>query len=462
MGKPAARGITGRRKRPCSPPISLGADDGVRAQDIGNGCRETWETPSAVETLARFDVGGCRKPVWSSPLSSSRAAVKLRSLASTSVSKGWVSKLVARYRAEGDAAFEPRSRRPEDVTDGDPRHDGRVDRRAAPPAQPPRVSTPAPTRSAGTSSTTTSSGCPERRSTAPCAATGSSPRHPGKRPRSSYIRFQAEQPNEMWQADFTHYRLTTGADVEILSWLDDHARHALSVTAHRRVTGPIVVDTFRAAVTSHGAPASTLTDNGMVFTTRLVRRHAAAATASRPNCAASASPRRTRRPNHPTTCGKVERFQQTMKTWLRAQPDQPATIAELQALLDALRRHLQPPTDPTARSPAGPRPPSPTPPAPKPPPATAATTPTTGSATTASTPAATSPCARRPPPPHRPRPRTTPEPASSCSSPTSTSASSTPPPASSSATSPSTPPAATTAPADPPAPHPENHNNPNP
>ena len=28
------------------------------------------------------------------------------------VSKGWVSKLVARYRAEGEAAFEPRSRRP--------------------------------------------------------------------------------------------------------------------------------------------------------------------------------------------------------------------------------------------------------------------------------------------------------------------------------------------------------------
>ncbi|MGW0811377.1 helix-turn-helix domain-containing protein [Nonomuraea sp. NPDC002799] len=28
------------------------------------------------------------------------------------VSKGWVSELVARYRAEGEAAFEPRSRRP--------------------------------------------------------------------------------------------------------------------------------------------------------------------------------------------------------------------------------------------------------------------------------------------------------------------------------------------------------------
>jgi hypothetical protein len=41
------------------------------------------------------------------------------------------------------------------------------------------------------------------------------------------------------------------------------------------------------------------------------------------------------RPNHPTTCGKVERFQQTMKKWLRAQPSQPTTIDQLQTLLDA-------------------------------------------------------------------------------------------------------------------------------
>jgi hypothetical protein len=40
------------------------------------------------------------------------------------------------------------------------------------------------------------------------------------------------------------------------------------------------------------------------------------------------------RPNHPTTCGKVERFQQTLKMWLAAQPHQPHTVAELQALLD--------------------------------------------------------------------------------------------------------------------------------
>jgi transposase InsO family protein len=83
---------------------------------------------------------------------------------------------------------------------------------------------------------------------------------PAKRPRSSYLRFEAELPNECWPSDFTHYRLANRTDSEILTWLDDHSRYALSVTAHRRVTGPIVLAAFRAAVTCHGAPASTLTD----------------------------------------------------------------------------------------------------------------------------------------------------------------------------------------------------------
>jgi hypothetical protein len=39
------------------------------------------------------------------------------------------------------------------------------------------------------------------------------------------------------------------------------------------------------------------------------------------------------KPNHPTTCGKVERFQQTLKSWLASQPP-PASILELQRLLD--------------------------------------------------------------------------------------------------------------------------------
>jgi transposase InsO family protein len=91
---------------------------------------------------------------------------------------------------------------------------------------------------------------------------------PRKRPRSSYIRFAAEQPNEMWQSDFIHWRLADGTDVEILNWLDDHSRYLLSSTAHQPVSGDDVVCTFLAAIDDHGAPASTLTDNGRVYTAR--------------------------------------------------------------------------------------------------------------------------------------------------------------------------------------------------
>src|SRR5262249_43968623 len=47
---------------------------------------------------------------------------------------------------------------------------------------------------------------------------------PHKRPKSSWRRFQAELPNECWQADTTHWALADGTDVEILNVIDDHSR----------------------------------------------------------------------------------------------------------------------------------------------------------------------------------------------------------------------------------------------
>jgi transposase InsO family protein len=256
------------------------------------------------------------------------------------VSQGWVSKLMARYRAEGEAGFEPRSRAPARRPTATPpdtvelvlqlrkdlagqgldagadtivwhllhRHQVRVSR-----ATVHRILTRA----------------------------GAVAPAPAKRPKSSYIRFAADLPNGCWQADFTHYRLARhdgragqlGPDTEILTWLDDHSRFALHVSAHQRVTGPIVRDTFGEAIAQHGIPASTLTDNGMVFTTRLAGGRGGR-NALEHELARLGVVQKNSRPNHPTTCGKVERFQQTMKKWLRAQPDQPATLAQLQALLD--------------------------------------------------------------------------------------------------------------------------------
>jgi hypothetical protein len=135
--------------------------------------------------------------------------------------------------------------------------------------------------------------------------------------------------------DFTHYRLADRTDVEILTWLDDCTRYALHITAHPSITTPIVLATFRNTLIIHEIPASTLTDNGMVFTTRLSGigrsggRNAFEAELRRLNIDQKNS-----RPGHPTTQGKVERFQQTMKNWLHAATPQPITITELHQLLD--------------------------------------------------------------------------------------------------------------------------------
>jgi transposase InsO family protein len=157
---------------------------------------------------------------------------------------------------------------------------------------------------------------------------------PRKRPRSSYIRFQAVQPNETWQSDVTHWRLADGTDVEVLNWLDDHSRFLLSATAHQPVGGDVVVAVFLDVIDEYGIPASTLTDNGMIYTARFVGGR---------NKFEYLLPilgvrQKNGSPGHPQTQGKIERFHQTQKRWLQARPA-PRTLAELQHQLDAFREY---------------------------------------------------------------------------------------------------------------------------
>jgi transposase InsO family protein len=157
---------------------------------------------------------------------------------------------------------------------------------------------------------------------------------PRKRPRSSYLRFEATQPNETWQSDFTHWRLADGTDIEILNWLDDHSRYLISCTAHRPVTGDDVVTSFLAATEQHGVPASTLTDNGRVYTARF----GGGRNAFEYLLPLLGVTQKNGSPSHPQTQGKIERFHQTLKRWLTAHPAA-TTLAQLQQQLDAFRDH---------------------------------------------------------------------------------------------------------------------------
>lgn len=280
------------------------------------------------------------------------------------VSQSWISKLVARYSREGEAAFEPRSRRPRTSP-------GRLPEAAVALI----VELRTELAGKGLDHGPQTIAWHLRHHHGIIVAVSTIHRHltaaglvqpsPQKRPKSSYIRFAADQPNERWQADFTHWWLADGTHTEILCWIDDHARYAISLTAHRRITGAIVLAEFRNAIAHHGIPYSTLTDNGMVFTTRL----------SGGKGGRNAFEHELRRlgvhqinstPSHPTTCGKVERFHQTLKKWLKAQP-RAATLEQLQEQLDeflaeynhhrphrALPQHATPATAYTARPKADP------------------------------------------------------------------------------------------------------------
>lgn len=242
--------------------------------------------------------------------------------------RSWIYKLLARYRAGGYGALEHRSRAPRSSPNRTP-----VEVVRAIVAL--RRQLEAEGHDCGAA--TIAYHLAEQTDRVPSVSTiwrvlkreGLVSRQPHKRPRSSLIRFEAELPNEMWQADVTHWRLADARHAEILNMLDDHSRLFLAARAYPTVKAADVVDVFRMAVALHGAPASLLCDNGAVFTaTPRGGKVLLQVELERLGIAAKNS-----RPYHPQTCGKVERLHQTLKRYLARQPSAP-TLSDLQRQLD--------------------------------------------------------------------------------------------------------------------------------
>ena len=152
---------------------------------------------------------------------------------------------------------------------------------------------------------------------------------PHKRPRSSYVRFVAKLPNECWQQDVTHVVLANGKEVEVLNVIDDHSRLCVAAKARIVTKAVDVVASFHEAAARYGFPASVLSDNGAIFT----------AAARNGVCVMESELLRLgiaykhSRPYHPQTCGKVERYHQTMKKYL-SKHRTPRSVAELQGHID--------------------------------------------------------------------------------------------------------------------------------
>lgn len=151
---------------------------------------------------------------------------------------------------------------------------------------------------------------------------------PRKRPRSSYRRFEAPAPNEWWQIDATDW-VTRAGVARVFNIIDDHSRVAICSLAVPEATTHQAWAAFSHGALRWGLPAGVLSDNGLCFSGKLrgfevffeaeLRK-----VGIRPI---------TGRPYHPQTTGKIERFQQTLKRWLRRQA-LAADLPELQLQLD--------------------------------------------------------------------------------------------------------------------------------
>lgn len=254
------------------------------------------------------------------------------------ITERWVKELVRRYAFEGEAAYESRSKRPKTSPNQTPQ-----ETRDRITFHRQNLTTKGLDAGAETIQTLLES----EGLTAPAKSTihrilrqaNHVTNQPQKRPKSSLIRFEAALPNEMWQSDFTHWRLEDGSDTEILDYIDDHSRFLISIRAYRRVTGSYVAKQFTEACQEHGRPQSSLTDNGLVFTTRFTgkingdqpaKNHFEKLLQEWDIKQINGSP------NHPQTQGKIERFHRTLKLWLKAQP-RAKTVAQLNEQLEEFK-----------------------------------------------------------------------------------------------------------------------------
>ena len=142
---------------------------------------------------------------------------------------------------------------------------------------------------------------------------------PGKRPRSSWKSFERARPNDCWQIDATKWTLANGRQVEIIDIIDDHSRVIVGALVVASMTAELAWKTISNAAEQWGLPAEVLSDNGSAFTSRLFTGNLAHCDVATINS----------RPYHPQTCGKIERFHQTLKRWLERQPTA-RSISQLQ------------------------------------------------------------------------------------------------------------------------------------
>ena len=159
-----------------------------------------------------------------------------------------------------------------------------------------------------------------------------------RRRRQDYVRWERPVPMQLWQLDVTAGAfLAGGAEVKIVTGTDDHSRYCVIATAVRRATARPVCGAFVDAMAVYGVPEEVLTGNGTVFTGRFIKPRPAEVLFER-ICRENGITARRTRPRSPTTTGKIERLHQSLQDELLDVHGPFASLAVLQAALDAWRQ----------------------------------------------------------------------------------------------------------------------------
>jgi transposase InsO family protein len=255
-----------------------------------------------------------------------RSVNRTRLAAALGISRQWLTRLIDRFRRDEFAGLEPRSRAPKQPAQLSPVIEDAVVRLRKDLAEAGLDHGPATIRwhleqlhvEPLPSQATIWRICQRHGMVIPA---------PKKRPRASWQRFVFASPNECWQIDCTRWRLGSGAPVVIVNVLDDHSRVCVASRAVNTASCEAAWNAICVAAEGWGLPAMVLSDNGTEFTGALfvANLHRLGITTV------------TSRPRHPQTCGKVERFHQTLKKWLARQP-RARTVQHLQRQLDRFVR----------------------------------------------------------------------------------------------------------------------------
>jgi transposase InsO family protein len=155
---------------------------------------------------------------------------------------------------------------------------------------------------------------------------------PQRRPQRSRHRFEADQPNTMWQIDGFEFSLADGRPVTVLEVIDDCSRMNMALRAAPSENGADAWAAVLWAIERYGLPRRFLSDNGSAFSGR---RRGWVSNLEENLRALNVVPI-TSSVGHPQTCGKCERAHATCLKWLRAQPAA-ETISDLQTRLDTYR-----------------------------------------------------------------------------------------------------------------------------